>query len=172
MNIPTLETERLILREWRANDLDRFAAFRADKHMTRFIRKLNRDESWAHICFYMGHWTMRGFGPWCLTRKDSGEQIGYCGPYFPHDWPEAEISWAIYSDHQRQGFATEAAKASLRFAYEALHWKTAISLIADENSASIAVAKRIGAQEESAFTRRNIQCTIYRHLPPSQFLKH
>jgi RimJ/RimL family protein N-acetyltransferase len=173
VNIPVIETNRLILREWRESDLDGYAKFRMDPVVAKFITPSDTvHAAWREMVYNVGHWVMRGFGVWCLERKDTREAIGFCGPYYPHGWPEPEIGWGIYPDHQRHGFATEAAIASLRFAYETLQWRTAISLIANENSRSIALAERLGARAESPFTRRDFDCTIYRHLNPTDFQKH
>lgn len=173
MNIPTLETERLILRAFREIDLDSYAKFRMDPVAARYIgRSESVEDAWRSMTFKLGHWLVRGFGIWCVERKDTHQSIGYCGPYFPHGWPDQEIGWGIYPEHQRNGFATEAAVASLNYAYEKLGWKKAISLIANENAPSIALAKRLGAKYEAPFSCKGVDCSIYRHLPPQQFQIH
>jgi len=173
MNIPTVETERLILRGWRESDIANHARFKMDQKAARFVMpSATVAEAWRAMAYMAGHWQLRGFGNWSLERKDTKEHIGYCGHYFPMEWPEPEIGWCVYPEHQHQGFATEAATASLRHAYAKLNWKTAMSLIADENAPSIALAKRMGAVAESHLTYRDFSCTVYRHLSPSQFLKH
>ena len=173
MNIPTLETERLILREWRESDLTNFAKFLMDKEAARFVRPCETvGEAWRAMAYFAGHWSLRGFGNWSVERKDTGEHIGRCGTYFPMEWPEPEIGWCIYTEHQRQGFAAEAAAASLIFAYEKLGWKTAMSLIATDNAPSIALATRLGATSESSFQYNETDCAIYRHLNPKDFHAH
>ena len=169
--IPVIETERLILREWRESDFDAYADFRADTEACKYVGVLNRGEAWRAMAYWAGHWSLLGFGLWCVTLK-SGEPIGYCGPYYPKEWPEAEIGWGIYPRYQRNGYATEAARASLSFAYKTLGWKTAISLIANNNAPSIALATKLGAAREGSFLIRETPCTIYRHLSPSQFQNH
>jgi RimJ/RimL family protein N-acetyltransferase len=170
--IPVVETERLILREWRESDFEAYAAFRADAEACKHIGVLARSDAWRAMAYCSGHWNLLGYGFWSLERKDSREPVGYCGPYFPKEWPEPEIGWGIYGSHQGHGYATEAARASLRFAYETLGWTTAISLIANENSPSIAVALRLGATPEGAYEYREANCTIYRHLSPEKFQQH
>jgi RimJ/RimL family protein N-acetyltransferase len=173
MIIPVVETERLILREWRESDLKNFAKFKLNKEAAQFVIPSETvGEAWRAMAYFAGHWLLRGYGNWSVERKDSGDHIGYCGTYYPMEWPEPEIGWCIYPEHQHQGFATEAAIAALAHAYTKLNWKTAMSLIADENAPSIALAKRMGAVAESQITYRNFQCTIYRHPSPSKFLKH
>ena len=173
MNIPTLETERLILREWRDSDVTNFAKFKMNQEAARFVMPCETvAEAWRSMAYFAGHWLLRGFGNWSVERKDTGEHIGYCGNYYPMEWPEPEIGWCIYPEHQGKGYATEAAAASLNYAYEKLGWKTAMSLIAKDNAPSIALATRLGASFESTFQYRGFDCAIYRHLNHKDFHAH
>jgi RimJ/RimL family protein N-acetyltransferase len=172
VKIPTLETKRLILREWRESDLANFAAFKMNKEAARFVTSFDSiGQCWREMAYIAGHWLLRGFGMWSIELKETGENIGHCGNYYPHEWPEPEIGWAIFPGYQQQGYAHEAAKAALRYARTELGWTTAISLIANENAASIALAKKLGAVAERPFHYRNTDCTIYRH-PSSIFHTH
>jgi RimJ/RimL family protein N-acetyltransferase len=171
--IPTIETRRLRLREWRNSDLDNFARFKMNKEAARFVTSLESiGQCWREMAYFAGHWLLRGFGMWSIELKETGENIGHCGNYYPHEWPEPEIGWAIFPEHQHKGFATEAALASINHAYDSLGWKTAISLIAKENQPSITLAERLGATHESMIQYRGFDCLIYRHLDPQQFYKH
>jgi RimJ/RimL family protein N-acetyltransferase len=162
--IPVLETNRLILREWRESDLENFARFKMDKEAARFVTSLETiGDCWREMAYFTGHWQLRGFGLWSIELKSTGENIGHCGAYYPHNWPEPEIGWAIFPGHQKQGYAFEAAKASLGHARDVLGWTTAISLIANDNAPSIALAQKLGAVAEKPWLYRNIECTIYRH---------
>ncbi|MFO1122861.1 MAG: GNAT family N-acetyltransferase [Hyphomicrobiales bacterium] len=167
-----IETKRLRMREWRESDLDAFAAFRADAETCRHIGALSRDEAWRTMAYFAGHWSLLGFGLWSLELRSTGSHIGYTGLYFPKEWPEPEVGWGVYREHQGHGYATEAAAASLAYAYGQLGWATAISLIAAENLKSIAVASRLGARPETPFNCRGQICTIYRHLNPENFKLH
>ena len=171
MNIPTLETERLILREWREENFEGYKAYRADPSLMKFIGLADAKAAWREMTYMAGHWLMRGYGNWSLVEKASGKACGHCGPYNPHGWPEPEIGWGLYPGFGGKGYATEAGTAALTHAYTKMGWKTAISLIAVENIPSIAVATRLGATSESNMVYREVAHTIYRHLSPSQFLK-
>jgi RimJ/RimL family protein N-acetyltransferase len=172
MIIPTLETKRLILREWRDDDFEDYEAYRADPVLMKFIGLADARAAWREMTYMAGHWLMRGFGNWSIVEKSSGKACGHCGPYYPHGWPEPEIGWGLYPGFGGKGYATEAGTAALTFAYTQLNWKTAISLIASENAPSIAVATRLGAVAESTLVYREVPHIVYRHLSPSQFLKH
>ena len=163
--IPTVETERLILREWRELDYAAFARFKADPMAAKFGGQMNSHEAWRAMLYYIGHWHVRGFGFWSVALKSTGEPIGYCGPYFPIEWPEPEIGWGIYMEHQRKGYAYESACAALAYVYGSLGWKSAISLIADDNQPSKALATKMGAKPDYAFELRRHSL----HCLPSSF---
>jgi RimJ/RimL family protein N-acetyltransferase len=172
MSIPTLETTRLVLREWRESDFPAYIKFKNDPVVTKYSGRVTEGEAWRAALYNIGHWQVRGFGQFQIELKATHKPIGTCGPYFPFEWPEPEIAWNIYADHRRQGFAFEAAIAALTFAYATLKWTTAISVIAADNEASMAVARKLGARSEGPITIKTIPCTIYRHLNPTEFQKH
>ena len=171
--IPVLETERLILRGSKESDLDALAKFYEDEEAARFIGgTLSRDKVWRSIAIDLGHWALRGFGFFAVELKQSGKLIGWCGPWSPEGWPENEIGWGIFPEFQRQGYGSEAAISTLKFAYHDLGWKTAISCIDQENAGSIGVAKKLGASIERESVTVSEYCVdIWRHLPPQQFLE-
>ena len=144
--IPRIETERLILREWRHEDLDPYAAFVGDERAMRFLGGETRDRAaaWREMAILVGHWAMRGHGFWAVEEKATGEFVGRVGVWEPEGWPATEIGWSIMPDHWRKGFATEAARASAKWAFETLGLPSIVSLIDPENVASIGVAKKLG----------------------------
>ena len=73
LDIPVLETERLRLRGFREEDLDRFAEFCASEALTRFVGGTSdRRGTWRRIAAYLGHWALRGYGHWAIEEKASG----------------------------------------------------------------------------------------------------
>jgi RimJ/RimL family protein N-acetyltransferase len=169
MEIPTLQTNRLILRGWREADLDRYCMLRGDAEASQFIGGvMSRDETWRNIATLLGHWMLRGFGVFALEEKATGQFVGYCGPWFPHGFPEREIGWALLPSAQGKGFATEAARRARSFAYEQLGWTTAISLIVSENVNSRRVAQRLGATLDGTAEFRGKTCDVWRHPQPAE----
>ncbi len=161
---PVLETERLVMREWRDADIDGIAAVYADEARARYIGSAcDRNESWRRMAAFAGHWALRGYGLWVLEGKADGAFKGWSGLWNPAGWLEPEVGWTLAAEACGQGFATEAAARARRYAYEILGWPTAMSLIAMPNQASIAVAERLGARMERAIMFRDVETGIFRH---------
>jgi len=166
--IPTLETERLILRAPGPQDHAPFASFLASD-ATRYIGgKQTEAEAWRYLCQVIGHWSMRGFGRWMVTLKGNDTAIGLVGLHQPLDWPEKEIGWYVWSGTGK-GYAQEAGRAALVHAYEALGWTTAMSMINPGNDASVRVAKSMGAVREPDYKHpRHGSLMVYRHPGPAE----
>ena len=145
-SVATLETDRLILRGWRDDDLDPFSQMMADADVARFIggSALARDDAWRSMAAFIGHWVLRGFGFWVVERKSDGAFLGRVGLWQPEGWPGLEVGWALARPYWGNGYATEAAKASLDYGFRHYPVPTLVSLIDPDNQASQRVAERLG----------------------------
>jgi RimJ/RimL family protein N-acetyltransferase len=158
--IPTLRTERLLLRPFRGDDVDAYAAMCADPLIMRNLgegRTLSRAETWRQVAFFLGHWHLRGHGMWAVEERESGDLVGRVGFLEPEGWPGFELGWALRSDRWGRGYATEAARTALEFARTQLGRSGVISLIYPDNQPSIRVAERLGEtlqRETELFGRR------------------
>lgn len=172
IDIPVVETERLVLRGFTERDFPAYAAMRADAKVMTFLGgPQDPHTAWRGMAAMVGHWALRGFGFFCVEEKASGTCIGHCGPWYPHDWPDYEIGYTLARSAQGKGYATEAARAALRFAYEDLGWTTAISVIDPQNHASQNVARKLGAtKERQDVPIWDFTADIWRHRAPAQFL--
>lgn len=144
-----IETERLILRKIDPErDFEAIARAMANESTVRYLgmKPMNRQEAWRSMASIMGHWEIRGYGFFSLESKATGEWVGRVGPWYPEGWPAPEIGWTISPDHLRKGYATEAALASLDFAYKVLGWESVIHVILPGNVGSIGVAEKIGSR--------------------------
>jgi RimJ/RimL family protein N-acetyltransferase len=144
-----LETERLILRPIDPErDFDGWARAMADERTVRYLgsKPMSRPESWRNMAMVMGHWAIRGYGFFSVEERGSGVWVGRVGPWYPDGWPAPEVGWAIAPEFQGQGYATEAARASVRFAIAELGWRQVIHVILPGNAASIAVAEKVGSR--------------------------
>lgn len=151
--IPELETERLLLRALRPEDLDAYAAMYADPEVMRYLeygRPLDRAAAWRSMALHVGHWWLRGYGQWALVERLSGELVGRAGLWQPEGWPGLEVGWLLGRRHWGMGFATEAGGAAVEYAFRVVGVDHVISLIRPENEASIRVAERLGERFERA----------------------
>ena len=143
---PVLETERLFLRVPRREDFEGWAALGRDEEAMRHLGGTKSAfEAWRHFLANVGSWHVLGFGPFSVVRKSDGKWIGRIGPLHPQDWPGDEIGWTLAREAWGKGYATEAATAAIDWTFANLGWKQIIHCIAPENSASQAVAKRLGS---------------------------
>ena len=170
-DIPVLETDRLILRGFRKSDVVPMTAFFAGEESRFYGGPLDEAQAWRRLATYAGQWLINGFGEWALESKETGDFVGFCGPWYPPDLPEPEIAWALLPEHYGRGLAAEAAKRAIRYVYEDLGWSTAMSLIEPANEASIRLATCLGASFERDYLDHGWNARIYRHLPPTRFLQ-
>ncbi len=165
--IPTLETERLILRAPCAGDMEHEYRFYASKASHFVGGPISAEQTWRTIASVIGHWMLRGFGLWALEEKATGTYQGRTGLWHPEGWPEREIGWTLMEHGQGKGYATEAALKAREYAYTKLGWKTAISLIDPANEGSINVAKRLSATPDGTFKHERFgHMHVWRHPGP------
>jgi RimJ/RimL family protein N-acetyltransferase len=161
---PTLETERLLLRDWRGRDLDAHAEMSADPEVMRYLGEgatLDRAKSWAEVAVHIGHWALRGYGQWALERKRDGASIGRAGLWNPPGWPGLEVGWKLARDAWGQGYATEAGAASIEWAWSILDAGELISVIQPATAASIRVAERLGMRRLRETTLKGQPVAIF-----------
>ncbi|HWY75115.1 MAG TPA: GNAT family N-acetyltransferase [Verrucomicrobiae bacterium] len=143
----TLETDRLILRMFKKEDMDAYSAICADPEVTRYLgdgKTLSRTDAWRQMAAILGSWQLRGYGTWVVEEKATGQFIGRAGFIHPDGWPEIEIGWVLARSHWGRGLATEAARTCLAHGFSDFGLTHVISLIHPENRRSIAVAERLG----------------------------
>jgi RimJ/RimL family protein N-acetyltransferase len=144
--IPELETDRTLMRPWRAEDLDPVADWMSDAEVMRFLGGVKaRPEAWRSVATYLGHWQLRGYGLWAVQRRSDGELIGRVGLWNPEGWPGVEVGWTFARHAWGQGYATECGAASIDWAWMNLpDLNRMLSVIDPENLASRQVAQRLG----------------------------
>jgi RimJ/RimL family protein N-acetyltransferase len=152
-----LETERLLLRQWKDSDSEPFAALCADaKVMEFFPSTLSREESDAMLGRCRGLIEERGWGLWAVESKETqGCFMGFVGLHVPAAdlpfSPSVEIGWRLSEEYWGQGYATEAAQACLEFGFRNLNLQEIVSFTAILNQRSQAVMKRIGMHQTETF---------------------
>jgi RimJ/RimL family protein N-acetyltransferase len=144
--IPTLETERLLLRAWKAEDFEEHARHMADPDVMRYLtgEPMSRSEAWRYMAGLIGHWALRGYGHWAVERKADRLFLGRVGLWNPEGWPGLEVGWTLGKEHWGQGYAGEAGRAALDYAFTTQSVDRMISVIDPRNEASQKVAARLG----------------------------
>jgi RimJ/RimL family protein N-acetyltransferase len=143
---PTIQTARLTLRPPVEGDLDGWAAMMADEvAMLHMGGPKPRAVAWRSMATIAGSWALRGHGMFSVIERASGRWVGRVGPWCPEQWPGTEVGWSIVRDSWGQGYATEAATASIEWAIGTLGWTDIVHVIAPENLQSAAVARRLGS---------------------------
>ena len=146
-----VRTERLLLRGWRPQDREPFAAMNEDPEVMRYIGSgvLPRDASEGMRARLRREWVRAGHGLWAIEPLEGGELLGFCGLTRPA-WggtavqAELEVGWRLRREAWGHGYATEAARAALDVAWGALRLERVICLIHPDNARSLGVAERLG----------------------------
>ena len=146
---PRIETERLVLRLPRREDFEGYAELLGDAESSRHIGGVvSRAAAWRRFLQMPGAWLVQGFGMFSVEHRGSGEWLGQCGPWQPEGWPGTEVGWSFRRVAWGHGYATEAARASIDWAFAHLGWDRVIHCIGPENAASRAVAQRLGSYNQ------------------------
>jgi len=162
-----IETDRLILRYFLEEDWKDLFEYYSDEVCMKFTvgRSLTKWETWRTLATMIGHWQLRGYGPYAIVEKEGGKVLGPVGMWFPLEWPEPEIKWGLSQKEWGKGYAREAALAVRIMAAEYMPDLQLISLIASDNTASIKVATSIGAAyEKDVPFRDGSDIGLYRHV--------
>lgn len=154
MAVPVLETDRLRLRGHTVEDFDAVAGMWGDPDVVRFIsgKPATREESWARLMRYAGHWTLLGYGFWVIEEKSSGRFLGEGGfADFKRDMTPGieapEQGWALTAAAHGKGYATEAVRAMIAWAEPHFGRRDFACIISPTNTASIRVAEKSGYRE-------------------------
>ncbi len=143
----TLTTERLLLRMFRQDDFEAYAAICADPEVMRYLgdgKALSRWDAWRQMAMILGHWQLRGHGLWAVEERASGALIGRVGFFEPEGWPGFELGWMLRRASWGRGYAIEGARRALAHAFTEMDRRHVISLIRPANQPSIRVAERLG----------------------------
>lgn len=145
MAIPTLTTERLVLRAPEAADFSVYRDFFGDAEASHFYGgPMEADRAWRVLATDLGHWALRGYGRWSIVEQASGAMVGGCGLWWPEAYPRSELTWWIIPSARRNGYALEASRAAVRFGYDTLGWELVETHMNDENVAARLLAQKLG----------------------------
>jgi ribosomal-protein-alanine N-acetyltransferase len=169
--LATLSGERLLLRRWREEDRPAFAALNDDPQVMEFFpRRLTRAESDAMVDRIEDNFKKSGFGFWAVELRGGAPFIGFTGLAIPrfagHFTPCVEIGWRLGFEHWGQGYATEAARLALDYAFRVAALPEIVSFTTATNLRSRAVMQRIGMRRDPAddFDHPNVDGPLRRHV--------
>jgi RimJ/RimL family protein N-acetyltransferase len=153
--VTELSTERLILRQWRDDDLEPFAAMNADPDVMRFFpRRLDRAGSDAMAERIRRHLSEHGWGLWAVEVTDGAPFIGFVGlapiPFEAHFTPAVEIGWRLDKAFWGRGYAPEGARAALDHAFGPLELDEVVSMTVPVNLPSQRVMTKLGMTRDPA----------------------
>ncbi|MFF0298509.1 GNAT family N-acetyltransferase [Kitasatospora sp. NPDC004614] len=161
-----LTTPRLLLRQWQDSDLDRWAELNADPEVRRYFGAvMTREQSAGALEAFRAELAERGWGWWAVELRDGGRFLGFAGldPVDEEAPVEGvEAGWRLHRDVWGHGYATEAARAVLRYGFEELALPEILALIAAGNAPSRAVAERLGMTYDPAADFEDVT------LPPGE----
>lgn len=148
-----IKTERLLLRQWLPSDFEPSAAMNRDPEVMEFFPKtLTPEETNSMIQKFSQSIEEKGWGFWACSLKTNDQFIGFIGieDRFVPDVvaPAVEIGWRLLKEHWGNGYATEGAKASLKFGFETLGLNEIVSFTASVNKKSRRVMEKIGMSYE------------------------
>ncbi|MBS1521534.1 MAG: GNAT family N-acetyltransferase [Bacteroidetes bacterium] len=156
MPVIFIETPRLVIRQWEEKDYESYINLNADPDVMEYFPSVKTPgETLAQVKRITEYIDQHGYGFWAVERKDNHQFIGFtgiCEPGFQtHFTPCIEIGWRLSKENWGQGFATEAALASLDFGFEKLKLKKIYSFTSIHNHRSENVMQRIGMDKAGEF---------------------
>lgn len=163
-DLPILETGRLILRMFEPGDLDETDLLFNDSEAQKYLvpqNKRTREELKSFIENRIKRWNEIGFGLWCVTEKNVGKMIGYCGFQYFDKTTDIEIVFGFLPQFWGKGFATESAAACIKFGFENLGFKKIYAATDPHNIASRCVLEKINMKFVSKETYYGIELVTY-----------
>ena len=159
----TLETDRLRFRLFHEADFPIYEQWCARMEIMRYLggKTFDRIHAFRHFAYLRGHWEFLGYGYYAVEEKATGTLIGRVGYTNQPGWPGFELGWTIIPEYQGKGYATEAARYLLSYAFDALGQHRVISLIHPDNAPSRRVAEKLGQHVEGETEILTMPVLIY-----------
>jgi RimJ/RimL family protein N-acetyltransferase len=158
-----LETSRLRLRPFCLEDLDPLTEIHSDPLVMRYLggKTRDREETLLRLEINIRTWQEHGFGMYAVFERTGETMIGRCGLAFLDQTPEIEVGYMFARAHWGKGYATEAARASLRFGFEVRGFDRIVAVANPENRASRHVIEKLGMRFEKNANYYNCDVVYY-----------
>jgi len=146
-----VRTERLLLRQWRDEDVEPLAAIYTQPDYLRFMDAKTLEQTREQVERFRGLWETEGLAHWAAESLETGELVGRIGLLRHHDWPlersPVEVGWTLHRDWTGLGLATEGGRAAVDLWRRLLDDPRILSITTPENVRSRAVMRRLGLTE-------------------------
>lgn len=159
--LPTLPTQRLLLRAPRVSDFDTYAHIACSARGTYFGGPMTREAAWLDFSQMIATWLLHGHGLWTIGH--GGRVAGFVVLGFEPGDEEPELGFLLTAEAEGQGIACEAAAAARDYAFNTLGWAQLVSYIDPANTRAQALATRLGAVRDGALTDAGETTLIYRY---------
>lgn len=159
-----LETERLLIRKFTPEDLDKLIEIRSDPEVYKYLGGIERQNPQAlakRLRFYIGCYDKYGFGTCAAIWKETGEMIGSCGLQPLEDTGEIEVGYALAKDFWGKGLGYECARAWLEYGFERAGLERIVAVAYPENVGSWRVMEKCGMKYEKTETHYDHECVFY-----------
>ena len=170
---PRIETERLVLRQYRKDDFRQHLEIVGDDEVMRYVggAGISAEDCWRRVAGSVGSWTLLGFGGWAVARRSDDKLIGTVGLFNawrdmePQFGEDPEMGWIFAKDVHGQGLAFEVCAAALAWADQALGAVPIWAIVAPENAPSLRLAERLGFERLADSVYSNEPTAVLRRLP-------
>lgn len=160
--IPVLETARLWLRAPHIMDFQFYARIACSQRARFMGGPMSREEAWDDFARTCSVWLWRGHGAWVMEGKADGAPLGVVVLGFEPGDQDPELGIALIQAAEGRGLALEAVRAARDYAFRSLELPRLVSYVSPDNTRSIALMERLGAQREPALLNGSL---VYRHRP-------
>ncbi len=165
MEIPTIETPHLILRGWRPEDAETWYDLLQEPDILQYFPnpksppKAKADEYIAH---HLDQWERFGCGHWAVVTRNDGHVVGWNGLEYLPELRETELAYLLSKRVWGRGYATEAARAAVRFGFETAQLDQIIGLVHPQNTGSVRVLEKCGMRFADRLALWGMEMSRYR----------
>ncbi|PWE27370.1 GNAT family N-acetyltransferase [Pararhodobacter marinus] len=147
--VPVLVTERLVLSAPVLADFEHAAAYHASDRAVWEGGPHHRHHAWRIWAADVALWMLKGYGPFRVADRETGDWVGEVGIYHGDEFPEPELGWMVAPQAEGRGIAREAAGAVMDWARKTFGWDDIVNIIDPKNQRSLALALRLGGRVDA-----------------------
>ncbi len=147
MDIPTIRTPRLLLRAWTPEDAGAWYSILQEDGILRYFPNQappSRQQADAYIAHHTAQWKRHGYGHWAVITPGDGQVVGWNGLEYLPEVEQTEVAYLLSKRVRGRGYATEAARAAVKFGFETAGLEKIIGLVHPQNIPSVRVLENCG----------------------------